>query len=382
MNIKIKLPKCKIRYTLFIAYNLFYVLYMMGYTSQTLYLFTMVVFCGMNASIFLKKTNNKRRIFCINDLKNGLNYVTVFLVISLCIQAYHMDFGTYLFSGVIRIFLPIINAFLLINTTNDSERKYFFNVLLARYVIHFFWSNYQNLTLSNILSISWINSESEMESSLAHDFLIMEMYYLYKKDIKKAILSMVLCMLSLKRLSFILAPFLLIISRFIPTDKRVKNSYCIALKFVAIISPFIILLLYSEPVVKYIYDAFHVNLNLIMSGRPAIFYNLQNNIPYYNGYGSINDFLGNFVFSHYGTTWNGVLHNDFLRVYLETGIIGVAVLANSLVELSKHEYWTFFMIVYLIFVAITSHILSYFSVWILFYMIVMDISRVNEERIN
>ena len=87
--------------------------------------------------------------------------------------------------------------------------------------------------------------------------------------------------------------------------------------------------------------------------------------------GSSNAFLSSFVKSKYGTTWDGILHNDFLRLLLETTIVGVIIVANNLVEICKKNTWIFLMGCYLIIVAITSHIFNYFSVWITFYMIVM-----------
>lgn len=378
MKLKIGLPRCKARFAVFILYNMFYVLYMMGQASQIFYLGTLILFCGMNAITLFTRGGVLYR--GKREFKLGMGYVIVFFIISSMIQCIHFDFRSYLITGLIRITLPIVNAYLFVNTIDEEDQKYFFNVLFARFVIHFVWQNHSYLNLRGLSSISWSNSSSDMESSLAHDFLIMEMFYLYRNEKKKAFVCMILCMMSMKRLSFILAPFFLIVSRYIPRNIEVKKIFCLLLKGVAAISPFIILLLYSNASQAWFFSTFHVDLNIVMSGRPRIYEIMRDNMPYYNGYGSINNFLGHYVMYQFGTTWNAILHNDFLRIFFETTIAGVIVLANNLVELSKKEYWFFLMMVYLITVAITSHILNYFSVWITFYMIVM--SHIQEDGLS
>lgn len=378
MNFKISLPQCKVRYLIFILYNFFYILYMMGYTSQVLYFGTLLIFCCLN--FFIRFINNTKNAKCIKELNLGIGFIATFLVISFIIQLIHRDFQIYLITGLIRIALPIINAFLFVNTVNENDQKYFFNVLLLRFIVHFIWQNYSFFNLQGLMSISWIQSSSEMETSMAHDFMIMEMYYLYRKENKKAFICMAFCMLSMKRLSFILAPLLIIFSKRVPVGVEVKRSYLTALKIITILSPFLILLLYTETSQNWLYQTFHIDLNQVMAGRVSIYETMKNAIPYYNGYGSINNFLAKYVMQTYGTIWNATLHNDFLRIYLETTIIGVIIMANNLIEMTRKEYWHFLMIAYLIFVAITSHIFNYFSVWVTFYLVIMCTHNNIKER--
>lgn len=378
MRLKIRLPQCKIRFAVFIVYNMFYVFYMKGYTSQIFYFGTLMLFCGMNAFILIRR--HGKAVKGTREFRLGTGYIAFFFVVSAFFQCIHLDFKFYLITGLIRILLPVVNAYLFVNTIDKRDHKYFFNVLLARYVVHFIWQNYNYLNLNGLLSISWSESNSEMESSLAHDFLIMEMYYLYRGEKKKSILCMILCMLSMKRLSFILAPVFFVTSRYVPKGIEVKKIFCTLLKATAIVSPIFILLLYSQELQAWLISTLHIDLNAVMSGRPRIYQIMLDNMPYYNGYGSINNFLEHYVMRQYGTTWNAILHNDFLRIFYETTIVGVIILTNNLVEIAKKEYWFFFMMTYLIMVAITSHILNYLSVWITFYMIVMSHSRKKDRK--
>lgn len=317
----------------------------------------------------------------LREFKLGMGYVLVFFIISIVIQIYNMDFQSYLYSGLLRISLPILNAFLFVNSVDSKDYKYFFNVLLARFALNFVWEFYKDFNFAGLLSISWSESSSSMESSMAHDFIVMEVYFLSRKDNKKAFVSMLLCMLSMKRLSFILAPILFVLAKKLPEiNKPVKKSLLRSLKIVAILSPFFMFALYSKASQNFFQNVFNMDLNLKMGGRIAIYDTAVNNIPYFNGYGSINAFLSKFVYSVFGTYWNATLHNDFIRIYYETTIVGVVVLANNLVELSKKNYWNFIIVAYLIFVGITSHILNYFSVWVTFYMIIMCTQKESDEN--
>ncbi len=376
MNLKIKLPKCKFRLFIFALYNLFFILYMANKISNIYYLITISFFCLIN--LFLLLTKKEKIKFGIREFKLGATYVTMLIMISIIIQLLNHDFQLkILFDDTIRMAIPIINAFLFVNTTDSKEFHLFFNIFLMRFILQFIFLNLDNLTLNNILSISWLNSSSSMESSLAHDFIIMEMYYLMNKEKRKALICVLFCMLSMKRLSFILAPLLFLFANKV-SNTEVKKRYLNIIKFITIISPVMVIVLYSSRTQSYLLQQFNIDLNSIMTGRIEIYNILVNNIPYYNGLGSINDFLSSFVKINYGTIWNGILHNDFLRIYLETTIIGVAFLSNNLVELGKKNYWQFLMIIYLIFVAITSHIFNYFSVWVTFYMIIMC-SQINKS---
>lgn len=146
----------------------------------------------------------------------------------------------------------------------------------------------------------------------------MEVYFLSRKDNKKAFVSMLLCMLSMKRLSFILAPILFVLAKKLPEiNKPVKKSLLRSLKIVAILSPFFMFALYSKASQNFFQNVFNMDLNLKMGGRIAIYDTVVNNIPYFNGYGSINAFLSKFVYSVFGTYWNATLHNDFIRIYYE-----------------------------------------------------------------
>lgn len=371
------LPKSGFRFLLFILYNLLYVAYMLGYASQALYMGTLLLFCAANGIIFVYRGTAK--ICGFRYAGYILFFIVVFGAISIPIQLMHGGLRGFLFSALGRLGLPIINALLFANSVDEDDWKFYFNVLLVRFCCHFLLMNADNLSLSSILSMSWSDSEAATESSLAHDFLIMEMLFLAMKQKRKALICVVFCMLSMKRLSFILAPVAFALSSRVPKGD-VKPVFRVLAMLTIVISPFVLMWLYRYDVMGWLYTSFGIDLNAEMTGRPTIYHLAISGMSGgFDGYGSINNYLAGYAASHFGTVWNGILHNDTIGIYLETGILGIASFAFGIVEFSKKNYWHFFMMLYLVFVAITSHILDYFSVWVTFYLAVMC-SNTSQER--
>lgn len=370
-------PKSGLRFILFCTYNALYVAYMMGYASQSLYMGTLILFCFANGIIFMYKGATR-----INGAQYAgyiLLFIAVFGVISIPIQMLNGGLRGFLFSSLGRLVLPIVNALFFVNAVEKEDWNYYFTILLIRFCCHFLLMNAENLSLSNVLSINWSDSEAATETSLAHDFLIMEMLFLAIGQKKKAFICAIFCMLSMKRLSFILAPVIFFLSSRVPR-REVKSSLRFLAILTIIVSPFVLMWLYRYDVMAWLYSSFGIDLIKEMSGRPTIYHTaIAGMAGDFNGYGSINNYLAGYAAAHYGTVWNGVLHNDTIGIYLETGIIGIASFAFCIVEFSKKNYWHFFMMLYLVFVAITSHILDYFSVWITFYLAVMCMNVSLEE---
>lgn len=374
------LPKSGFRFLLFILYNLLYIAYMLGYASQALYMGTLLLFCVANGLIFVCRGTAKIRGFQYADYI--LFFIAVFGAISIPIQIMSGGLRGFLFSALGRLGLPIINALLFANAVDEEDWNYYFNVLLIRFCCHFLLMNADNLSLSSILSMSWFDSEAATESSLAHDFLIMEMLFLALKQKGKAFICVLFCMLSMKRLSFILAPVAFVLSSRVPKGD-VKPVFRLLAMLTIVISPFVLMWLYRYDVMGWLYSSFGIDLNAEMTGRPTIYHlAISGMCGVFNGYGSINNYLAGYAASHFGTVWNGILHNDTIGIYLETGILGLASFAFCIVEFSKKNYWHFFMMLYLVFVAITSHILDYFSVWVTFYLAILCMNVSQEKAMD
>lgn len=74
---------------------------MLGYTSQTYYLGTLILFCLMNLFMIVKKGGILKK--ALREFKLGMGYVLVFFIISIVIQIYNMDFQSYFVSCKIKL---------------------------------------------------------------------------------------------------------------------------------------------------------------------------------------------------------------------------------------------------------------------------------------
>lgn len=355
-----------VRVMIFVAYNIAYVAYMLGYLSWIQEIAVLALFCIANALVFITKHTRGKPVLFSRELKLGLGFIGVFFVISIMIQMWNNDFQGYLFEEIFRTAGPLINAFLFINATNEKERDIYFNILLVRYIVHFMLFNINNLDIRNISMISWSDSFSPFESGMAHDFIILEFYYLYKKQKKKALVCLLFCMLSLKRISFFLAPIMFILSSIVPNGKPVKKIFVLIPKIIFIMSPFVILFLYSPDIGNWLLTNYNFDLNEFTMERITIFERLVDNIPYFNGFGSANNFLVPLIGNKF--------HNDLLRFYFEVTIIGVIFAVNNLVEMAKNECWSLIMMSYILLVSATTPLFTYFPIWITLYMVLADMN--------
>src|SRR5699024_4373771 len=66
--------------------------------------------------------------------------------------------------------------------------------------------------------------------------------------------------------------------------------------------------------------------------------------------------------------WNGLLHNETLRVYLEVGVLGLAAYVFALVRMAKWSRISLILVTYTIFVLITSRLLTSMSFWIVLFI--------------
>ena len=365
---KTRIPKGieLLKLLLFFFYNFSYVLFKEGYIPQSINLVLLVVFIGICVLQYLHVNHWK---WYIHDFFSHEIYLILFTcfviaVISLGIQIKNGNICGYMFSGILHIVLPIMAVFFWIHTVKEEHRDLYFEVFVLRFIFHFLLIGSGNFSLSNILAISWFDSKSSVfESSNAHDLLFLVFYYKYRKKNLIAFVCMVLCMLSLKRLSFILAPLVFIFFKRLP-DKPVSKWLLRATKVLFICSPFFYLFLMSDSVDHYFIQHFNISLNQFMTGRLSLAKIIISRPEILNGYDSTTYYL-----MHNGFVSTN-MHCDVLKMYLEVSIVSLIVLINNIFEIVKKDFRLYLIMMYTGIVLISSHFLDYISGWIIIYMIV------------
>ena len=171
---------------------------------------------------------------------------------------------------------------------------------------------------------------------------------------------MVFAVLTFKRASFLLAPTQFIAAKRLRLRNVPAQTSLFALFAVACLSPFMMITIYSRPFVDFAARTFGVDIDEFTTGRRSI-YELAIQVSDVNGFGSLNPELASLAGSTLGTTWNGALHNDTIRLYIEVGLLGVIVYCAALVYLARASRMSFIAISYTIFVLVTSRLITHMS---------------------
>lgn len=384
MNLR-KNPYNYIKLFVFCIYNITYVLYMVGYMSRYVNLMLLAVFIGMCIYQFIysnKKIGEKKYIF-LSEFKRAMVIVLSFLFISITIQIIHNDIQFYVVSELLYNMIPPVLAFFWINTTEDEERKKYFYIFFFKSLMYFVLSNLDNFSIENIKKIDWNDSNSSLfESPLAHDFLFLEIIFLQLKNKKLAIASFLLCLLSFKRISFILAGVILIMSlkksskKSDMLAKMVSKKIIILVFVIMIVSPFIIKWISSSSGIEFFYEQ-GIDINEFSTGRIGLIQYVQNNIKYYNGYGSIDYFMENSQSIFIAELGN--MHCDILKLYFEVTELGVIIFVYEMLQIAKRNKIVFFMLMYLFLEIISSHFIDVLSVWNIYFMFVAYKYAQNEK---
>ena len=262
--------------------------------------------------------------------------------------------------------IPIVFSYMWANTVDDQNKRRMIDCIFFAGVAYFVFDNITNFTPSAIFSISWNNSySSAFESDNAHLFLFTLVFYRYVGDKRKSILSLILCMLSFKRLSFILAP-LLFFGHKLFFGKKTNRFIIYALAIAMVILPvgLELLAMRYENLAKMLNG---LDLNELSSGRLMSIVLLRPYKSQFLGLGSIAYFI------EHSTQLTiqkiGYLHCDLLVWIWECGIIPVIIMVFGLSKIMREDSKLFIMIAYLFFMLSTTHFLDMHLYMTSFYMI-------------
>lgn len=386
---KKKLTFRNLKLFIFFLYNLTYVLYMAGYINRVINLVILSIFIIVCLYEYLNKIiRKKQKVTFGKEFKSAMIIVVAFFIISLIIQVIHKDFELYVISELLYNIIPPVLTFFWINTINEEDVMPYFYIFFIRSITYFLLKNANDLSISSIMQIDWNNSKSSIfESPLAHDFLFLEIIFLYTKKQKLALISMFFCLLSFKRISFILSILVYIGYIFLNKRKKINDilnkevgKFVIIMTFfVMSISPLILNWIVSDSGISY-FSKNGIDINDFTTGRVGIIRYLRGHMKYYNGYGSTDNYLTN---STYGNLSNlGSMHCDMLKLYYEVTELGVLIFIYEMLKIFKKKYITYCMLLYLFLELISSHFLDQLSVWNMFFMFTAYLYKKDEKGIK
>ena len=307
----------------------------------------------------------------------GKEYVLVFggitflFAITAILQMIN-GFNSYAINEAVYYYTPLIFIIVYSQISDEQDVETILNYLFVLYVIVFLRNFAGQLTLANLKSISFANSYSPFESELAFVFLIFECFYLYMGKRKNAIISLILCILSFKRISMLAAIGFFIFSKWIVVKKAVNKKIVIVTTVVFVLLPILTCLMLNDTLEAWFYQIFHVTLNEITLTRSSRIEAVINSGQIKYGLGSVTTYLTKYLNALHGSNFsNRNLHNDLVKIYLECGILGSIVFTYIYMKAASVSRMLFVMMCYIFFECYFNHLFGAGStdIWILIYLI-------------
>lgn len=364
-DIKIKKPSAYL--ILFVLFNAVYLLRAAGILSQIFYYVTIVAYCGYCLLLIAVQNKNKdiRQLNFYTGFRNIIIVVLSFWLISVIKQMVNGHAQTYLYTDLFELLMPALCTFCILNTDKDNFNLYLY-ILFIRAIAQFFIESGANLSLESIFAIDWNDSSSSLtESASAHIFCLLTIVFLFQKKYIPAVLSTLFCILAFKRVAFIVCIASWIICRFIP-NKKIPSAVYWIISIICILTPFFVLMVYSESGADLFYELFGLDLNQFTMGR---FNMIKDTLNHFNG-----DYFGFGSVKEYFADMGGVyaaresFHCDILRIYLECTIIGVIIFVFATMNISRKSWRSLYLFAYLFIELTVSHFLGRFIEWMIFYM--------------
>lgn len=281
-------------------------------------------------------------------------------------------FNSYAINEAVYYYTPLIFIIVYSQISEEQDVETILNYLFVLYVIVFLKNFAGQLTLANLKSISFANSYSPFESELAFVFLIFECFYLYMGKRKNAIISLILCILSFKRISMLAAIVFFIFSKWIVVKKAVNKKIVIVTTVVFVLLPVLTCLMLNDTLEAWFYQTFHVTLNEITLTRSSRIEAVINSGQIKYGLGSVTTYLTKYLNALHGSNFsNRNLHNDLVKIYLECGILGSIVFTYIYMKAASVSRMLFVMMCYIFFECYFNHLFGAGStdIWILIYLI-------------
>lgn len=388
--------KVSIRQTnkiLFALYNMIYVLYRVHILNRMIYMLTLGFFFLFEVYVVLSDQRREERFFR-KDFRATMFVAFVFFAISLGIQIINGNLQTYLYEELLYFVVPCLAGYVCINYSKDDDVKWFFYIILLKLALYFILRFWGTFSLSAIMAINFHDSNSSLyEIVIAHDFLFLMIIFVYFDDFKATLLSFALCVLSFKRLPFILSFVILVLYLLNKSGKAIKlgvlnkkvakwlggsfsNGSLIVMFLIMMSLPFIMQWVYSTSGVQWFNSTFGIDLNRETSGRVNIVnYALNNFLP--NGLGSITHFYetnSNELFRRIAN-----MHCDVIRLEKEVTIVGYAIYSYVLVKVFSRSRFTTIMLLYLVAEMTLSHMADQLNIWIIMYLFAAYLSKKRTE---
>lgn len=307
------------------------------------------------------KNSKTKNLIYVYEVKKISLVLVVFLFISLCFSLFSGKFNIITIGELIKLLLPIIYAFCVLNTFSFKD---IYNCMVA--VLFFSIGGYilevgiNTFTLENIKKISFSSSYSPFESHYAAGASIaMCTFFMYyrEKPLYKYI-SLLFALLTFKRLSVLFAIFLLVMPWFVDVNKKISKRCNFSIKVFFLVATYLYYLILQPGLSEWFEKIFHSDANDFTMGRSLYIEKMINSGFSSYGFGSTTIFLGK------------NMEMDLIKISVELSIVGLCFFIYHYWDIARKHLYCIIYMFYLFTNLLTSHSLTNAFGWILTYVII------------
>ena len=222
------------------------------------------------------------------------------------------------------------------------------------------------------MSLSFLNSSSPFENPSSLIFVFLELYFLvrYEKRNGKALVCLIITLLTFKRISVIIGILFFIFVPMIKNKKVPRWVFVLTIILFCLI-PFLLMYVYSNAFASFFFARYGMELNEFTMDRFARTTYVLNNLGEIKyGFGSVSHFLT----ENYGKgdATNRSLHSDLLRIFLECSFIGTLIYNVCYFLSVKKDVVSYLLMVSIFAQMIFNHPIGAGAVghWIIIYLMI------------
>ena len=303
-------------------------------------------------------------------------FASVFLyVVSIFFQLYNQSFKSYSLKEFYFLITPIIFIYCLFNLFSRKELErwmdamfYFTSfIFVGKYVL----MQSSDFTMSGFIQMfNWRNLILESVSPLGSEsdtgvlMMIFDFYYIFKNDKRKIIIASLLTFFGYKRFVCLFMILFLIISPYISRGKKPKYYLVVSTIVLFLFLPSTVYIMCTDEFAFWFESKYDVDFNeFTMTRFYIVNMVIDANLTNY-GLGTVTHYLE--VLGNEGQT---NMHNDILRIYMETTIIGSIVFTYCFFKIASKNIFSYFLMLFMFVELYLAHFLGPATIifWIFVY---------------
>ena len=322
---------------------------------------------------YMKNRKKTKEVFAYKELKYLLYFVGLIIIFSFFKSLIAFKFSFRTVQEILFLVCPMIYAYLLIN---NMDKREIYSLMKIAFIIVFcayLFSLKLNIEaiIKALFNSNFAESTSDLESHIYSGFsLAFCTFFCYFDNKKKyKLLSVLFVIMTFKRLAIITAIFLYILSKL--NIKKIsigKNIYVISGIFLIFFAVLYYNIMLPNNVIK-IENKYDINISKLTSTRSDRLKDLMKSNYVSYGFGSSTEYMYKYCY--------GALEMDIVKMIIELGYIPMIALICIYLYVGKTNLYTFSFICFLILSLIFSSNLTSSFAWIIFFITLFLVNKVN-----